>query len=240
MDNKHEESDQNFHVWVKGKLKSVNHNAVTLDKIVVMGKFECEKKQKICDDNIDALKNRFRGSKTITLKKEDHWLIVPNGETSGVSSIKHQEEIAKALGLEKDIPERSVKKQEPNMMKSDLVVTTLNSIYMSEDQRSDVDSIITRLVFDPLFKVISAKEILEVFNSKASVEQDIESKLCTLNVMLEVLGKSSDPERENSYSFNAHWKKVNKQKAKAFLFAYSAIFDKLTSNMETLEAASGS
>ena len=58
LDNRHEVSDQNFHVWVKAKLKSVNYNVVILDEVVLVGKFESERKQKICDENFDALKRR--------------------------------------------------------------------------------------------------------------------------------------------------------------------------------------
>ena len=185
------------------------------------------------DDSVDTLKNRFRGNKPITLKKDEYWLIVPKGEDSGVSTIKYQEDISKALGIEKDNSESSRKKQEPEVMKPDLVLSTLAKLNMSEERYNDVVSIVSKLAFDPLFKVISAKEIFEVFKSKTSSEQEIEDKIYTLNVMLEVLGKSLDPERVTQ--INNHWHKTDKQKAQAFYFAFSAISGSLSSDMEKLD-----
>ena len=148
-------------------------------------------------------------------------------------TIKYQEDISKALGIEKDNSESSRKEQEPEVMKPDLVLSTLAKLNMSEERYNDVVSIVSKLAFDPLFKVISAKEIFEVFKSKTSSEQEIEDKIYTLNVMLEVLGKSLDPERVTQ--INNHWHKTDKQKAQAFYFAFSAISDSLSSDMEKLD-----
>ena len=63
LDNRQEVSDQNFHVWVKAKLKSVNYTTVILDEVALVGTFESEQKQKLCEESFDALKNRFRGTK---------------------------------------------------------------------------------------------------------------------------------------------------------------------------------
>ena len=79
LDHKQGVSEQNFHLWIKGKVKSIHHNAVTVDEIALVNKFEDERKQKICDESFDSLKSRFRGSRTITLKKDEDWLIVPSG-----------------------------------------------------------------------------------------------------------------------------------------------------------------
>ena len=92
---------------------------------------------KVSDDSVDTLKNRFRGNKPITLKKDEYWLIVPKGEDSGVSTIKYQEDISKALGIEKDNSESSRKKQEPEVMKPDLVLSTLAKLNMSEERYND-------------------------------------------------------------------------------------------------------
>ena len=216
-------------------MKSIHHNAVTLDEIVLVSKFESDKTQKICDDNFDSLKSRFRGSKTITLKKEEYWVIVPSGQTSGISAIPYQEQISRVLGFEEDIVENPTEKQEPETMNANTVFKIINSTYMSEEQKADIASVIPTLMCDPLFKVIPAKELLHIFNSKTPVDQEIESMLYTINVMLEVLGTSLDPKRENKQFFDTHWRALNKQKAKPFLFVYSAIFDKFTANMDILE-----
>ena len=59
--------------------------------------------------------------------------------------------------------------------------------------------------------------------------------LYTINVMMEVLGTSLSSTRENKQFFDTYWKALDKQKAKTFLFIYSAIFDKFTANMDMLE-----
>ena len=87
LDHKQGISEQNFHLWIKGKVKAIHHNAITVDEIVLDNKFEDDRKQKVCDESFDTLKSRFRGSKTITLKKDEDWLIVPNGQTSGISPL---------------------------------------------------------------------------------------------------------------------------------------------------------
>ena len=93
-------SDENFYIWIKAKVKAVHHNAVTVDEVGLVNKFEDDRKQKVCDENFDSFKSRFRGTKTITLKKDGNWLVVPNGQTSGISSIPFQEQISIELGLE--------------------------------------------------------------------------------------------------------------------------------------------
>ena len=124
--------------------------------------------------------------------------MVPKGVTSRVTAIKLQEEISKASGIDSDkqSSESSKSKQEPKMMHSESVISTLGKLNMTEERYSDLVAIIRPLSCDPLFKVISAKEILEVFNSKRSGDHEIESKIYTLNTMLEVLGLSLDPNRD--------------------------------------------
>ena len=82
LDNRQEVSDQNFHVWVKAKLKSMNYTTVILHEVALIGTFENEQKQKVYEEGFDDLKNRFRGTKTKTLKKDGHWLIVLSGINS--------------------------------------------------------------------------------------------------------------------------------------------------------------
>ena len=130
---------------------------------------------KVSDDSVDTLKNRFRGNKPITLKKE-HWLIVPKGEDSGVSTIKYQEDISKALGIEKDNSESSRKKQEPEVMKPDLVLSTLAKLNMSEERYNDVVSIVSKLAFDPLFKLFQPKKYLKFSNQKHPVNKKLRIK----------------------------------------------------------------
>ena len=102
IDVKQDESDSNFFTWVKAKIDIVKGYAVGISEVVLIGKFQNEEKQAVIDANIETLRNRFRGNKTITLLKDDHWLIVPGGKHSGISDIKFQEEISNQLGFEGD------------------------------------------------------------------------------------------------------------------------------------------
>ena len=136
LDHKQGILEQNFHLWIKGKVKSIHHNDITVDKIVLVNKFEDERKQKICDESFDSLKNRFRGSRTITLKKDEDWLIVPSGQTSGISSISCQEQISLELGLEEANSETQVEKQEPERMDANCVFDVIfeKSSWMKQEE----------------------------------------------------------------------------------------------------------
>ena len=169
------------------------------------------------------------------MKKDRYWLIVPSGVTSGLSSIKHQEHISKALGLETENPDDTADKQEPETMSLDIIFQVINNIYMSAEQKADIASIVSTLMCSSLFKVTPVKNLLLIFKAKTLATKDIENMLYTINVMMEVLGTSLNPTRENRQFFDTYWKALNKQKAKTFLFTYSAIFDKFTANMDMLE-----
>ena len=45
-------SEQNFKVWVKGRVSKALFDSVQLEDIGVVNKFENEEKQKICKDNV--------------------------------------------------------------------------------------------------------------------------------------------------------------------------------------------
>ena len=57
---KQDESDTNFFTWVKGKIDSINNNAVTSSEVVVIRKFQNEEKQTAIDANVETLRNRFK------------------------------------------------------------------------------------------------------------------------------------------------------------------------------------
>ena len=46
IDTMQEESYFNFFTWVKERIQTVNHNVVSIDKVVVVGQFKCKEKQK--------------------------------------------------------------------------------------------------------------------------------------------------------------------------------------------------
>ena len=52
LDHKQGISDQNFYPWIKAKVKAIHHNAVTVDEVVLVNKFEDDRKQKVCDENL--------------------------------------------------------------------------------------------------------------------------------------------------------------------------------------------
>ena len=66
--------------------------------------------------------------------------MVPKGVTTGVTAIKFQEEISKALGIdsEKQSSESFKSKQDPKMMHSESVISTLGKLNMSEKRDNDV------------------------------------------------------------------------------------------------------
>ena len=66
--------------------------------------------------------------------------MVPKGVTTGVTAIKFQEEISKALGIDSDkqSSECFKSKQEPKMMHSKSVILTLGKLNMTEKRDSDV------------------------------------------------------------------------------------------------------
>ena len=96
----------NFKVWVKGKVTKVYHDSVQVEDMLVVNKFEDDSKQKVCDDNFDDIKKRFRGSKSIMLKKNESWIIVPSDMKTGISAF-FQEQISPALGLTANTTEDS-------------------------------------------------------------------------------------------------------------------------------------
>ena len=85
---------------------------------------------------------------------------------------------------------------------------------------------------DPTFKVISTKNILESLRSQAISDKDIENRIYTLNVIMEIIGFSLDQNRRTSVT--KHWKKADKQKAKSFHFVFQAIADSLSSDIERM------
>ena len=100
LDQRQPPSEENFNIWVKAKIKGVFHNAVSVDDVELINKFDDDKKQKIVEENYDSFKSRFRGMKTVTLKKDGNWLIVLSDQKSGISSISSQEKISIELGLQ--------------------------------------------------------------------------------------------------------------------------------------------
>ena len=90
LDQRQDISEENFYIWIKAKIKGVFHNAVFMDEVGLVNKFEDDKKQKIVEENYDSFKSRFRGTKTITLKKDGNWLVVPSGQSSGIFSISNK------------------------------------------------------------------------------------------------------------------------------------------------------
>ena len=121
LDHRQGISEENFYIWIKAKVKGVYHNAVSVDEVGLVNKFEDDRKQKICEENYDSFKSRCRGTKTITLKKDGNWLVVPNRQTSGISSISSQEQISIELGLEEADVDSLVEEQEPEII--DVAIT---------------------------------------------------------------------------------------------------------------------
>ena len=147
------------------------------------------------------------------MKKDGHWLIVPSGINSGLSSIKHQ--ISSALGLETENLDDTSDKQSPETMSADSVFQVINNIYMSDEQKADIASIITSLICSTPFKVTPAKDLLLILKAKTPATKDIENMLYTINVMMKVLETSSST-RENKQFFDTYWKALDTQKAKTF------------------------
>ena len=79
------------------------------------------------------------------MKKDGYWLIVPSGVNSGLSSIKHKEQISPALGLETENSDDTSDKQSPETMSADSVFQVINNIYMSDEQKADMASIVTTM-----------------------------------------------------------------------------------------------
>ena len=233
LDHKQGISDQNFYLWIKAKVKAIHHNAVTVDEVVLVNKFEDDRKQKVCDENFDTLKSRFRGSKTITLKKDENWLIVPNGQTSGISSIPFQEHISLELGLEEANSDTQVEEQEPESMDIATVLSVMReNIFLDETKRKHINEIITTLFGDQSFKVASSKQLMLMLQAKMPADKDTEQMLYTINVMQGLMGISLIPNKGSKQFFEAHWKNLDKMKASTFKFAYAALFDKINANRD--------
>ena len=116
----------NFKVWVKGRVTKVYHDSVQVEDILLVNKFEDDSKQKVCDDNFDNIKKRFRGSKSIVLKKDESWIIVPSDLKTGISAF-FQEQISTALGLTDNTTEDSLEPTQPERMNTDVLIKVINT-----------------------------------------------------------------------------------------------------------------
>ena len=47
LDHRQSISEENFYIWIKAKVKGVHHNAVSVDEVGLVNKFEDDRKQKI-------------------------------------------------------------------------------------------------------------------------------------------------------------------------------------------------
>ena len=156
-------SEENFYIWIKAKIKGVFHNAVTVDEVGLVNKFDDDRKQKIIEENYDSFKPRFRGTKTITLKKDGNWLVVPSGQTSGISSISTQEQISIELGLQEADVDSLVEEQEQEMQEPEKLDTAIMfnvmhiTIFLEGDNTKHITEIIKALGGDQTFKAVSCR-----------------------------------------------------------------------------------
>ena len=128
-----------------------------MDEVELVNKFDDDKKQKIVEENYDSFKSRFRGTKTITLKKDGNWLVVPSGQKSGISSIASQEQISIELGLQEAdadslVEEQEQEMQEPEKLDSAIMCKVMHiTISLEGDKTNHITEIIKALVADQTF-----------------------------------------------------------------------------------------
>ena len=126
-----------FKVWVKGRVAKAFYDSVQLEEIVLVNRFENEETQRICEENFNDIKKRFRGSKTIVLKKDDSWILVPKDMKTGLSSLM-QEQISDALGLTDSTTEVSQETPQLERMNTDILLQTINTkIVLGKEQKKN-------------------------------------------------------------------------------------------------------
>ena len=147
-------SDQtNFKVWVKGRVAKAYFDSVQLEDIGLVNRFENEERQRICKENFNEIEKRFRGAKTIVLKKDESWILVPTDMTTGLSSLM-QEQISDALGLTDNIEEESQEAPQLEKLNTDILLQTINkNIVLGKEQKQKWSEIFMILALDTSFKV---------------------------------------------------------------------------------------
>ena len=113
------------------------------------------------------------------MKKDENWLIVPNGQTSGISSIPFQEHISLELGFEEANSDTQVEEQEPERMEISTVLSVMvEKIFLDETQRKHINEIITTLFGDLSFKVASSKQLMLMLQAKMPADKATEQMSC--------------------------------------------------------------
>ena len=51
LDQSHPPSEDNSNIWVKARIKGVFHNAVSVDDVELVNKFDDDRKQKVVEEN---------------------------------------------------------------------------------------------------------------------------------------------------------------------------------------------
>ena len=214
LDQRQAISEENFYIWIKAKIKGVFHNAVSVDEVELVNKFDDDKKQKIVEENYDSFKSRFRGTKTITLKKDGNWLVVPSGQTSGISSISSQEQISIELGLQEADVESLVEEQEQEMQEPEKLDVAIMfnvmhiTIFLEGDRTKHITEIIKALFADQTLKAVSSKQLMTLLQAKMPADKDTEQMLYAINIMQEVMGISLIPNKGSKQFFETHWKSM--------------------------------
>ena len=174
----------NFKVWVKGKVTKAYHDSVNVEDILLVNKFEDSSKQKVCEDNFDEIKKRFRGSKSIQLKKSENWIIVPGDIKTGISAM-FQEQISPALGLTPNIVEESQEPVQPERMNNDVLIRVINTkMVLGKEQQQQWSSLFMLMFSDYAFTVTPAKQLVVFFQPKEPWNEEIEQVLYSVNIFL--------------------------------------------------------
>ena len=225
----------NFKVWVKGRVTKVYHDSVQIEDVLVVNKFEDDSKQKVCDDNFDNIKKRFRGSKSIVLKKDESWIIVPSDLKTGISAF-FQEQISPALGLTANTTEDSQEPIQPERMNNDVLVRVINTkMVLGKEQQQQWNSIFMLMFSDYAFTVTPAKQLVLFFKPKEPWNEEVEQILYSVNIFQEFLGMSIIKDTENRQAFESNWKKMDKETATTFRFIYSGLCDRLDASKESVQ-----
>ena len=153
----------NFKVWVKGRVAKAFYDSVQLEDIVLVNRFENEETQRICEENFNEIEKRFRGAKTIVLKKDDSWILVPKNMTTGLSSLM-QEQISDALGLTDNTTEESQETPQLEKLNTDILLQTINTnIVLGKEQKQKWSEIFMILALDTSFKTTPPKQLIQFF-----------------------------------------------------------------------------
>ena len=112
-----------------------------MDDVELVNKFDDDRKQKVVEENYDSFKSRFRGQKTVTLKKDGNWLIVPSGQEKISSELGLQDVEAESL-----VEEQEQVMQEPERLDSAIMLKVMNiTIFLDATKSTHIMDLIKAL-----------------------------------------------------------------------------------------------